>query len=306
MSDGAGSPRERYLDPALLMQLGNLQVRARSVVEGTIAGMHRSPHKGSSVEFAEYKEYSPGDEIKHIDWKAYGKFDKYYVKQFEDETNLQAWLVVDGSGSMDFGSEGVTKLAYAQTLAASLAYFLLRQGDAAGVMLFDAGPGLLLPPSSKRTHLDDVVRVLERLEGGVGRRTDLAAALSAMAERVRRRSLVVIISDMLDHSPEVMNLAKVLRRRRQEVAIFHLVDPAELELPYEGLTIFEGLEGEEELLVDPDDLRDRYQQEMAAHLEALARGCREGDIEYQRVLTTTPLERVLLDFVEGRLVRARR
>lgn len=293
------SKREEYLDPALLMKLGGLLIRARSVVEGAIAGMHRSPHRGSSVEFAEYKEYTPGDEIKHIDWKAFGRFDKYYVKQFEDETNLGCYLLLDGSGSMDFGSEGVTKLEYARTLAASFAYFLLRQGDAVGALVFDDAPGVFLPPSSKNRHLDDVLQVLDSIPG-TGR-TDIARALSSMAERVRRRGIMMIFSDMLDDAPRVMSIAKVMRKRRQEVVVFHLLDPAEIELPYEGLTIFEGLEGEGELLVDPDDVRDQYTIEMRTHMDGIQRQCLDGDIEYFRVLTTTPLESVLLDFISGRL-----
>ncbi len=281
------------------MKMGGLQIRARSLVEGFIAGLHRSPHRGSSVEFAEYKEYTPGDEIKHIDWKAFGRFDKYYVKQYEDETNLRAYLVLDGSGSMDFASEEVSKLEYAQTLAASYAYFFLRQGDAVGAMVFDDKPGLFLPPSSKSSHLDDVFHVLDSVPGKG--RTDIARALQSMAERVRRRGVVLLFSDMLDDAPRVLNIAKVMRKRRQEVAIFHILDPAEVELPYEGLTIFEGLEGEGDLLVDPDDIRDRYREEMAAHIRTVETDCREGDIEYFRVLTNTPLEKVLFDFFIGRM-----
>lgn len=296
--------RARYLDPSALMRLGGLLIRARALVEGAIAGMHRSPHKGSSVEFAEYKEYAPGDEIKHIDWKAFAKFDKYYVKQFEDETNLRAWLVLDSSGSMDFASEdaeGVTKLDYARTLAAGLAYLFLRQGDAVGVMTFDDKPGLSIPPSSRTSHLDDVLQILDAAPGKG--RTDIAGALSALAERARRRGLVLIVSDMLDDAERVMTLAKVMRKRRQEVAIFHILDPAELSLPYEGLVLFEGLEGEGELLVDPDDIRDRYQEELRAHLDHIRAECREGDIEYFHTLTTRPIEETLLGFVTGRLQR---
>lgn len=281
------------------MRLGGLAVRARSVVEGFIAGQHRSPHRGSSVEFAEYKEYTEGDEIKHIDWRAYARFDKYYVKQFEDETNLCAYLILDGSGSMNFGSEGVTKLDYARTLAASFAYMMLRQGDAVGALVFDDKPGLYLPASSKTSHLDDVLQVLERLPGAG--RTDIAVALQSMAERLRRRGLVVLLSDMLDDAQRVMNIAKVLRKRRQEVVVFHVMDRAELELPYEGLTLFEGLEGEGELLVEPDDIRARYQEELTAHIRGIERECRDGDIEYFRVMTTQPFEGVLLDFIAARL-----
>ena len=297
-ADTGEGPRGQYLDPASLMRLGGLLIRARSVVEGAIAGMHRSPHRGSSVEFAEYKEYSPGDEIKHIDWKAFGRVDKYYVKQFEDETNLICHLVLDGSGSMDFGSEGVTKLDYARTLAASFSYFLLRQGDAVGALVFDDQPGLFLPPSSKSRHLDDVLQVLGSIPGSG--RTDVAAALRSLAERVRRRGMMMIFSDMLDDAERVMNIAKVMRKRRQEVVVFHIIDPAEIDLPYEGLTIFEGLEGDGELLVDPDDIRAQYQQEFQGHIDTIASQCLDGDIEYFRVSTTDPLEPVLLNFIAGR------
>lgn len=298
MSTGLSS-REKFLDPKVLMGLGGLLVRARHVVEGAIAGMHRSPHKGSSVEFAEYKEYTEGDEIKHIDWKAFARFDKYYVKQFEDETNLSAYLLLDASGSMDFASGEVSKLLYAQTLAASFAYLLLRQGDAVGALVFDESPGLFLPPSTRSSHLDDVLHVLERMPGKG--KTNISRALQSMAERVRKRGVMMLFSDMLDDAEEVMNIAKVMRKRRQEVAVFQILDPAEIELPYEGLTIFEGLEGEGDLLVDPDDIRERYREEMALHMQSIEKECREGDIEYFRVVTDQPLEKVILAFVQGRM-----
>jgi uncharacterized protein (DUF58 family) len=176
---------------------------------------------------------------------------------------------------------------------------MLRQGDAVGALLFDDKPGLYLPASSKTSHLDDVLQVLERLPGAG--RTDIAVALQSMAERLRRRGLVVLLSDMLDDAQRVMNIAKVLRKRRQEVVVFHVMDRAELELPYEGLTLFEGLEGEGELLVEPDDIRARYQEELTAHIRGIERECRDGDIEYFRVMTTQPFEGVLLDFIAARL-----
>jgi uncharacterized protein (DUF58 family) len=200
---------------------------------------------------------------------------------------------------MNFGSEGGTKLDYARTLAASFAYMMLRQGDAVGALVFDDKPGLYLPASSKTSHLDDVLQVLERLPGAG--RTDIAVALQSMAERLRRRGLVVLLSDMLDDAQRVMNIAKVLRKRRQEVVVFHVMDRAELELPYEGLTLFEGLEGEGELLVEPDDIRARYQEELTAHIRGIERECRDGDIEHFRVMTTQPFEGVLLDFIAARL-----
>lgn len=274
-------------------------LRARAVVEGVIAGLHRNPHRGSSVEFAEYKEYAPGDDIRHVDWRAYGRVDRYYVKQFEDETNVRAYLVLDASGSMDFAFEDApTKLLYASTLVASLAHLLLRQGDAPGLLTFDDRPGHWLPPSTRRTQIDDLCTVLDRAPGSG--RTSVQAALSRVAERVWARSLVVLVSDLFDTSDEMLKLARVLRQRGMEVVIFHVLDRAEWTLPYEGLTLFEGLEGEETLLVDPDDVRDAYQGLLREHVDAIEAECRRGDLEYFRTYTDEPVERVLLDFVVSR------
>ena len=294
-----------YLDPAVLEKLGNMHIRAQQLVEGIIAGLHRSPHRGGSVEFAEYIEYAPGHEIRHIDWKVFAKSDRYVVKQFEDETNLRAYMLLDGSGSMDFKGEeaGLTKSRYGAFLAATFAYFFMRQGDAVGALSFDDEVRQFLPASAKTSHLDDLFYLLDHLQTRQGTRLD--AALKTIAERARSRSLVMLFSDMLDANEEVMNLLRVLRQRRFEVAIFHVMDPAELELPYEGLTLFEGLEGEGELLADADDLRERYTQMMREHIEGIKRQCEEGDMEYVRFLTTRPIEEVVLEFLRPRMQRAR-
>ncbi len=289
----------RYLDPKQLESLGNARIRARSVVEGVIAGLHRNPHKGSSVEFAEYKEYTPGDDIRHIDWRAYGRVDRYYVKQFEDETNLRAYLLLDASGSMDFAFEDApTKLLYASTLVAALSHLLLRQGDAPGLMTFDERPGYWLAPSSRRTQLDDICAVLDTAPGAG--RTSVTAALTRIAERVRRRSLVVVVSDLLETSEEMLSLARVLRHRGMEVVLFHVLDRAEYTLPYEGLTLFEGLENDGRILVDPDDIRDAYQDQITAHVRDIESGCRRADLEYFRTYTDEPIEAVLLEFITAR------
>lgn len=295
----------RYVNPASLEALGSMQLRARAVIEGVINGLHRNPHRGSSVEFAEYKEYRPGDDIRHIDWRAYGRVDRYYVKQFEDETNLRAWLLLDVSGSMEFSFEAApTKRLWGATLLASLAALLLRQGDAPGLMVFAEKPGLMLPPSSKNTQLDDICSALEQPPGGT--RTSIALALSRIAERVHRRSLVVIISDLLDSHEEMMTLMRVLRRRGLEVVIFDVHDRAEQTLPFEGLTLFEGLEGEEDLLVEPDELRSAYQAEMTAYFERIRSECARADVEYFRVFTDEPIETALLDFFRKRQRRGSR
>jgi uncharacterized protein (DUF58 family) len=289
-----------YLDPGVLEELGNMQVRARRLVDGVLAGLHRSPHHGGSVEFAEYTEYTPGDELRHVDWKVYAKTDKYYVKQYEDETNLRAYLIVDGSGSMDFKSEDaeLTKLRYVSFLASTLAYLFLRQGDAVGGLSFGGGERNYLPASSKKTHLEDLFYMLDRLP--TGGTTDLGDALRTVAERAPSRSMVLVFSDFLDVTEPELNLLRVLTEQRRDVAAFHVVDPAELTLPYEGLRIFEGLEGEGELLADPDDLRANYIERIREHLDLVERRCREGQIGYHRFATTQPIEEVCLGFLRGR------
>ena len=301
MSDPpTGDPTPRYLDPRVLEQLGSMQVRARALVEGLIAGLHRSPHRGGSIEFAEYTEYSPGHELRHIDWKVFGKSDRYVVKQFEDETNLRAYMVLDGSGSMDYASEeaGLTKLRYVSFLAATLSYQLMRQGDAVGALAFDEQVRQYLPASSKTSHLDDLFFLLDQLPGRG--RTSLNEALRVLSERAKARSLLFIFSDMLHVDDEALRFLRVLRSRRFEVALFHVLDPAELTLPFEGLTLFEGLEEDGELLADPDDLRTRYRALMQEHVSRVQRECEEGDIEYVRFLTTEPIEQVALRFLRRR------
>jgi uncharacterized protein (DUF58 family) len=268
-------------------------------VEGAIAGLHRSALKGASVEFTEYKEYSPGDETRHIDWRAYARSDRYFVKQFEDETNLRAYLMLDASGSMQYGFEDtLVKSTYASYLAAALAYLFVRQGDAVGLLTFAEEPLVFLPASSKQSQLDDLFKLLE--ERPRKRGTNLTRALSMMAERGKRRSLVFLLTDFLDTSSEALSTAKVLRRRKFEVVVFHLVDPSELSLPFEGLTVFEGMENDGEILVDPDDIRERYQQEFQDYLRHVERECRESDIDYWRVTTSTPIDTVLLRLIMSR------
>ena len=291
----------RYLDPRTLEGLGSMHIRALALVEGIIAGLHRSPHRGGSVEFSEYTEYSPGQELRHIDWRVYAKSDKYYVKQFEDETNLRAYLVLDGSGSMDFQSEEapLSKVRYASFLAATLGYLFIRQGDAVGAMTFDEDVRQFLPPSARTSHLDDLFSLLDALPAR--RSTALDVALHTIAERAKGRSLVLIFSDMLDANDDILGLLHVLRSRRLDVALFHIIDPAELSLPYEGLTLFEGLEDEGELLVDPNDLRARYKELMQAQLDRIERVCQEGDIELVRCLTHEPIEDAALRFLRRRM-----
>lgn len=296
----------RFLDPVALARLGNLDLKARTIVEGALTGLHRSPHHGSSVEFAEHKEYSPGDEIRHIDWKAYGKFDRYYVKRFEQETELNAYLLLDRSGSMAYRGDGLSKLEYAAYLTSALAYLLIRQQDRVGLLAFGGGREVYVPPRARSNHLHDLAAAIEAIagEGGHGE-TQAAAALERVAELAqRRRSLILLVSDLFDpEGAKVESLLRRLRVQRHDVAVIQVLDRDELELPFEGLTWFHSLEDERKLLADPRAIRDAYLGELGAFLGRLRRSCTDGDIGYQMASTAQPLERTLLDFLVARAGR---
>jgi uncharacterized protein (DUF58 family) len=298
----------RYLDPVALSKVGTFPLRARTIVEGALTGLHRSPHHGSSVEFAEHKEYSPGDEIKHIDWKAYGKFDRYYVKRFEEETELTAYLLLDRSGSMSYRGDGLAKLEYAAYLVAALAYLLIRQQDRVGLYAFGGREApVYVPPRARSTHLHDLYGQLERVVDSAGGKdagrgpTALAAALDRVAETARRRrSLILVVSDMFDASPEVPMLLRRLRAQRHDVTVFQTLDRHELDLPFEGMTLFESLEDDRRILADPRAVRDDYLRELGAFLARTRRACADGDVEHHLVPTDQPLEQTLLNFLTAR------
>jgi uncharacterized protein (DUF58 family) len=303
---GSAEPwRGPLLDPVALSKLQNLELRARAVVEGALAGLHRSPHHGASVEFAEHKEYSAGDEIKHIDWKAYGKFDKYYVKRFEEETELRAYLVVDVSASMGYRGGGVSKLEYARMLAASLAYLLLKQQDQVGLIAFGERLRGYVPPRARSGHLSDLVGALEGVDAAG--RTDLGRAMTYVSEVVHRRSLIVLISDLLqfgdpgvdDRQRDPRHLLRGLRARQHDVVVFHVLDRDELTLPFEGTTVFESLEDEQRALVEPADVRRAYLEEVQRFVEGYRRGLADGDVEYHLVDTARAPSEVLLQFLDG-------
>jgi uncharacterized protein (DUF58 family) len=287
----------QLLDPVALARLHNLELRARTVVEGALAGLHRSPHHGSSVEFAEHKEYAPGDEIKHIDWKAYGKFDKYYVKRFEEETELRAYLVLDTSASMGYHGGGVSKLEYARMLAASLAYLLLRQQDQVGLVAFGEKLRGYVAPRSRGGHLSDLLTALDGVEAQG--RTDLGRAVAYVSEVAPRRALLVFFSDLLGTDEKLRALLRGLRARKHDVVVFHLLDRDELTLPFEGTTVFESMEDEQKLLADPGDIRKAYQAELTRFIEGYRTGLAEGDVEYHLIDTATPPSDVLLKFLTG-------
>ena len=292
------------LDARLLARLGTLQLRTRSVVEGLLSGLHRSPHQGQSVEFAEHKEYAPGDDLRRIDWKAYGKFDRFYVKQFEHETNLRAFLLLDASASMGYrGPEGLTKLEYAATAAAALAYLLVRQQDAVGLVIARGDEIRYLPPRAHVGHFSAVLAMLEGL--APGGRTDLARAADFVAEKARRRAAVFLFSDLFDFAPGALSRIVDLRRMKNEVSVFHILDPWELEFPFEDATRFVGLEGEGDLEVDPREIRASYLRAIEKLCEDARRLCLQADVAYELVRTDTPLDRLLLGHLSRRERSAR-
>ena len=277
-----------------LARLAGLQLRVQSVVEGTLTGLHRSPHHGGSIEFAEHKEYAPGDDLRHLDWKALGKFDRYYIKRFEHETDLKAYLLLDASGSMGYGRP-LSKLEYASTLLASLAYILLRQGDQPSLLGFSERVRTYVPPRSRSSHALELVGAMEQLtaEGG----TDLARAVEHLSEVMARRSLVVLVSDLFDGGDAGLGTVRHLRARGHHVVVFHLFHPDELEFPFTQLTNFQGMEEEREVLVDPGGVRRAYHKEMDKFRQRARLACQEGEVEYHQVTTDEPLDRVLLGFL---------
>ena len=300
-----------FLDPSALAQVSGMPLRARIVVEGALTGMHRARLRGSSVEFAEHKEYAPGDEIRHIDWKAYAKLDRYYVKQFEQESQLTAFLVLDASASMSYAGKGISKMAYSAYLVAALAYMLVHQRDRVGLLAFgDRGIDSYVPPRARPAHLRDLLAALEELEKRGGRGDEpAAAALDRVAELAgRRRALIVLASDLFEKDSDSLAVLRRLHTRGHDVTVFHVLDPDELELPFRGLTRFESLEDQRALLVDPEAVRRAYLRRLHAFLDGAERACIDAGVSYQRVPTSQPVERTLLDFLgmRARLAGANR
>ncbi len=286
------------LDPKALAKLATVKLRARAVVEGVLSGLHKSPHQGQSVEFAEHKEYAPGDEIRHIDWKAYGKFDKYYVKRFEHETNLRATIALDASASMNYASDGVSKLDVGCALAASLAYLLMRQQDAVGLMVFREDGVRYVPPRASAGHLQAILGELEGLQGKG--RTRLGEAAERLSEKAQRRAAVFVISDLFDEDPTALRRLLQLRLRKNDLSIFHVLDPAEVDFPFEDNTLFLSMEDDRREQANPREIRESYLEEMQAFLAASKKTCSEADCDYQAVRTDEPLDRVLLRYLARR------
>lgn len=295
---------QKYLNPQTLASLQGLDLQARLVVEGYVAGLHKSPYHGFSVEFAEHREYAPGDDIRHIDWKVWSKTDKYYLKQYEEETNLITYLLLDTSESMSYASAPhVTKLQYAQFIAAALAYLVLQQQDSAGLVTFDEQVDRYLRPSGQPSHLKELFHLMDAAPAR--QKTDLGSVFHDLAERFKKRGVVVILSDLLDDPERIISGLRHFRYRRHEVIVFHILDPAEVEFPFRQTTLFKGLELPAEILTDPHALRKAYQEELGGYLDALRRGCQSIDIDYVPLQTNRDLDLALSTYLAARMTRAR-
>ena len=288
----------KYLTPEAVMRLQNLGLIAATVVDGFMAGLHRSPYHGFSVEFSDHREYSPGDNLRYVDWQAYARTDRYYVKQFEEETNLRCHLLLDASSSMSYSSGKTTKFEYGAYLAASLAYLMVRQRDSVSLVTFDNRIRFRTPPGSTTSHLDRLLVQLEKT--APSERTGIAGAFHGLAQNITKRGLIVIISDLLDDERAIFRALRHFRRRKHEVIIFHVLDPAEIDFPFRRLSEFRDLETGDRIRAEPSYVRAEYLKELNAFLSNLRRGCADGLIEYVLADTRRPFEMMLSAYLDKR------
>jgi uncharacterized protein (DUF58 family) len=299
------SESQRFLDPATLAKLQGLELRARHIVEGYVSGVHRSPYHGFSIEFAEHREYVPGDDLRYVDWKVFGKTDKFYLKQYEEETNLVCYMLLDSSESMRYKSDDVplSKLEYAQTVAASLAYLILQQQDSVGLATFDSEIRSLVRASSNPSHLKQLLYVMEQTSAESKTRT--GPIFHDLAERLKKRGVVIILSDLFDDVPSMMAGLKHFRHRRHEVILFHVLDPAELDFPFRNITMFKGLEQLPDVITDPRSLRKAYLEEFGKYLQSVRKGCRNQHVDYVEMRTDASLEVALTSYLASRMNRVK-
>ncbi|MDE2729244.1 MAG: DUF58 domain-containing protein [Gemmatimonadota bacterium] len=297
----------RFLDPRTLSSLSSMEMRARIVVEGFVSGLHKSPYRGFGVEFVEYRQYTPGDDIRHVDWKAVARSDRYYVKEYEDETNLQCVILLDRSASMGYGGQPATattaldKLEYGSYLAASLAYLILRQGDGVGLVTFDQVVHNYVPPSSKNTQWLAIHSTLDELRADEG--TDLGSPLHELAESMPRRGLVILISDLIDDVEQMMNALMHFRFKGHEVLVFHIVDREELTFPFSETARFDDPETGERITVAPSAIRADYLAAVEEFMESIRTGCAKIQVDYERMETDRPLDFALFSYLSRRMVK---
>lgn len=292
-----------YLDPATLANLKGLELKARLIVEGFASGMHKSPYHGFSVEFAEHREYVPGDDLRYVDWKVYGKSDRYYLKQFEEETNFACYILIDSSESMLYRSEqaAVSKLEYATYVAAALSFLVIQQRDAVGLATFDRDVTNFVPPSSRPSHLKQLCHLMETVP--TSGETAIGPIFHNLAERIKKRGLILILSDLFDDVDSILLGLKHFRHCRHDVSVMQVIDPAEQDFPFEDPTLFKGLEGLPEQMIEPRSLRRAYRQEFEAFLKQMRAGCRHLNMDHTLLQTDQPLGVALSSFLATRIQR---
>ncbi|NOY76402.1 MAG: DUF58 domain-containing protein [Calditrichaeota bacterium] len=288
----------KFLHPDVVSRLSNMNLRARLVVEGFIIGLHRSPYHGFSVEFSEHRQYMPGDEPKRIDWKVYGKTNRFYVKQFEEETNLKSYILLDASASMGYKSGRISKLTYASYLAASLTYLMLRQQDSVGLVTFDQKIRKYIPPRAVSNYLHVILGELDKIRSG--HETDVSETFHELAERIKRRGLIIVLSDLFDDPHRVLSGLKHFRHKKHEVIVFHILDPMERTFTFKGETIFKDLETGEEISTQAWHIRKDYREQMQNFIETYKRHCLENRIDYVLIDTSEPFDKALFDYLVKR------
>lgn len=294
---------KRFLHPEAIRRIGRLELRARHIVEGLQTGMHRSPYFGQSIEFLQHRQYTPGDELRHVDWKVWAKQDRLYVKQYEEETNMRCNLLVDVSASMQYGNGPLNKYEYAATAAASLAYLLLKQHDSVSCTAFDEAIRARTAASSSQRHLKSIVTALDATDPR--NKTDLGSLLKQVAEGNPRRGMILLVSDMLGNLDATLRGLRLLRQRGHDVLVLHVMDDDELDFPFEGPTRFEGLELPEHLVCNPRALREGYLSALNSFLDQLRRGCARHGVDYALIRTSDPLDAALAAFLCHRTSAAR-
>jgi len=289
----------QYLQPHVVSRLSNMELRARLVVEGFITGLHKSPYHGFSVEFAEHRQYMPGDEIRHIDWKIYAKTDRYYIKQYEEETNLKSYIILDASRSMDYASPGnIKKIEYASYLVAALAYMMIKQQDAVGLAVFDEAITSYLPPHATRSYLRQILIALQHLRAS--NKTGAGKSLHQIADRIRRRGLVIVVSDLLDNPDEIIAALKHFRHKKNEVIVMQVLDPLERSFAFGEDAMFKDMETAEQMMTQPWQIQKAYRSAMADFLERYKKECRENYVDYVLLDTQTTFDTALVEYLSKR------
>jgi uncharacterized protein (DUF58 family) len=289
----------KYLNPSVISKLNSLELKARLVVEGFMVGLHKSPYHGFSVEFSEHRPYMQGDSLKDIDWKVYGKTEKFFIKQYEEETNLKSYILLDISRSMNYSSEGnISKLEYAVTLVAGLSYLMIRQQDAVGLSLYSEKIDKYLPPKASKAYLQEILKMLS--EAKASNKTNTASSLHSIAEKIKRRGLVIIVSDLFDDVNSVLSALKHFRYKKNEVIVFQILDPQERKFAFGTDAIFKDMETEDEITTQPYQIQKAYKEAMSEFVGRIKTECLNSNIEYNLIETSMPFDKALFSYIQKR------